>query len=106
MQFARLRQPVYEFLETEPDLKAFVNRMDGDPNFKAALRFILNFYEEIGVAFNRGEVDRTVVRDFYVAQIEFLYKHSSAFIANVRAQKGNDRILLEFTKMREQMLLL
>lgn len=104
LQFALLRKPVYEFLETEPDLKAFVDKMDRDPNFKAALRFILNFYEEVGLAFNREEVDRTVIRDFYVAQIEFLYKHSSPFIAHVRAQKGSDRILQEFTNMRERML--
>ena len=100
LEFTLYRREVYEFLYTNPELHNLVGKIDGDGNFKAALRFVINFYEEVGIAYNRGEIDRTVIRDFYSGQIEFLYKHTSPYIQNQRATHG-DGLWNQFTTMRD-----
>jgi hypothetical protein len=100
LSFALYRKNVYDLLETDPKLNDFLNRIDQDSDFKASLRFVLNFYEEIGMAYNKGEVDQTIIREFYSGQIEFLYKHTSPYIQHMRTTYG-EGLWIQFTTMRE-----
>lgn len=102
LEFVRYRKPVYDLLETNPQLNDLLQRIDDDPEFKGAFRYVLNFYEEVGLAYNEGEVDEPTIRDFYSGQIEFLHRHASPYIQHMRATYG-DGLWVNFTKMRDDL---
>ncbi|MGH7746932.1 MAG: DUF4760 domain-containing protein [Candidatus Dormibacteria bacterium] len=99
IEFAKYRAPLYDFLVRNPSLADLLARIKEDPEFFAALRFTLNFYEELGVTYNRNELDRAAIKDFFEGQIEFLHANAIAFIEDYRRTRKEERLFSEFCLM-------
>lgn len=82
LEFVKIRTSLYALLRSNPspDLKAIQTGMSNDPNMEAAMRLVLNFYEEMGVVFNHGEIDERLLRALFKSQIRFICDRAWPYI--------------------------
>jgi hypothetical protein len=76
LEFVKIRTSLYAMLQMNPgpDLAKIQAALDADANMKAAMRLVLNFYEEMGTVYNHGEVDEGLVKDLFESQVRFICK--------------------------------
>jgi hypothetical protein len=102
LAFYEFRKPIYSYLRSsEP--KDLAGKIHEDHDFASKLWFVLNFYEEIGTAYNKDHVDQDTIRSFYLDQVIFLYEHTRVYIEAEQKMDGQHGLWRQFTTMAEEM---
>ena len=103
LEFAKLRTDLYVVLlaKPSPDLKTIQTAIDADANMKAALRLVLNFYEEMGLVYNRKQADQGLLKSAFQEQIKSLCECAKPYIDFRRQTQPT--LWTEMLEMRKSM---
>jgi hypothetical protein len=103
LEFVKIRTTLYAMLQTDPspDLATIQAALNGDANMKAAMRLVLNFYEEMGTVYNHGEVDVGLVKDLFESQVRFICKAAWPFIDHLQ-QSGQKTACQQMLLMNQK----
>jgi hypothetical protein len=104
LEFVKIRTSLYAMLQTNPapDLAKIQAALNGDPNTKAAMRLVLNFYEEMGVVFNHGELDEAILADLFRSQVRFICSAAWPFIDYLQQHSGQKTACEQMLKMNQK----
>lgn len=111
--FDEVRANVAGFLRTQPSAEEIEKKRENDEEFRANLSLLVNFLEELGVAWNRRAVNRDVVFDFFGGVVVGYWDWLHSFVVEHRKgvadrRSGIDRkvprgIWEQFERMHDHM---
>jgi hypothetical protein len=82
MEFVKFRTELYALLLANPgpDLATIQTAISANANTKAALRLVLNFYEEMGLVYNRNLADREMLKAAFQEQIKSICETAKPYM--------------------------
>jgi len=103
LEFVKLRTDLYALLlaKPSPDLKMIQVALDANTNTKAALRLVLNFYEEMGLVYNRNQADREMLKSQFQEQIKSICECARPYIEFRRSTQPD--LWVELLEMRKSL---
>jgi hypothetical protein len=82
LEFVKFRAPIYILLlkTPKPALAEIQAAIENNADLKSGLRLVLNFYEEMGLVYNRNQADREMLRSAFAEQITTLCDRAKPYI--------------------------
>lgn len=104
LEFVKFRSPLYVLLlkVPNPTLAEIQTALDNNADLKSALRLALNFYEEMGLVYNRNHADVEMLRSAFKEQIHTLCERAKPYI-DFRRNVQPD-LWVELLKMNSELL--
>lgn len=112
-RFDKVRADVASFLRRQPSAQEIQDKREEDEEFRQNLSLVVNFLEELGVAWNRREINRNICFDFFGGVVlgwwgwlnSFVVEHRKGLVnrrrgLNPKVPKG---VWAEFEKMHSHM---
>lgn len=96
--FVEMRIPVVAFLRKSKGFEELRAKIESDAVFSASFTLVLNFLEELGIAWNRNNLDRDLCINFFGTMTDAYYTTFSDYIEHRRAQLS-PRVWAQFTAM-------
>lgn len=84
------------------ELTAIDDAIKDCPTIEFDIRYILSYYENIGLAYDKGIIDAKTIYNMKQGALIKFYKQFTLYIEDARTASGNDSLWINFTDLAEK----
>lgn len=89
--FDSARGLIATFFRSKPSVDQVSDRFKNDSDFRCKLSLVVNFLEELGIAWNRDKLDKDVCFDFFAGVVLGYWDWLDSFVAEHRKGMTEER---------------